>query len=134
METIYHEVQIDNICNIQIWSTIKECYITDEEKIIDISFNNDTQLIIEYDIYGFLNKESYNIFTKFDKNILNELKTTDDFIDSVIINVNNNDNNAIVDIIGKNKDYSFKIYNMHDGFNPVEIRCKYNNCIYKFVL
>ena len=97
--------------NIHIWSTIKEFNISDNRKLVDISFNNDTRLTIEYNIFGFYDKEFYNIFLKIDKNILNELKISDDFIDSVTISSKNNENTAIINIVGNEKDYPFKIYN-----------------------
>ena len=120
--------------NIHIWSTIKEFNISDNRKLVDISFNNDTRLTIEYNIFGFYDKEFYNIFLKIDKNILNELKISDDFIDSVTISSKNNENTAIINIVGNEKDYPFKIYNIHDGNFPIEIICSYNECSYNFFL
>ena len=130
------EIPIDNIYNIQIWSTINKCEINNDgqKKFIDISFNNNTRIIVEYEIFGFDEPLSFDIVIEIEKYLLDELKLTDEFIDSVIINKNQNINYVIINIIGQYKDYEIKIYNKHDGNYPVDFKCIYNGYIYKFFL
>ena len=135
MELNDYEIPLDKIYNIQIWSTINKCKINTngQKKIIDITFNNNTRLILEYEIFGFYDPLSFDIVIEIEKHLLNQLKLTDEFIDSIIIDTDN-DEYATINIIGQYKDYEIKIYNKHNGNYPIDFKCIYNRCIYKFVL
>jgi hypothetical protein len=133
-----YDTPYDTKYNIHIWSVIKDLYINNDQVVVKINFNNESYLTIEYDIFGFDDMLSSNIFIKIDDHILNELQTTNDFIDSIIIDndhyISRENNYAKITLIGRDKDYHFNIYNIHDGNHPIDFKCIYNNLIYRFIL